>query len=88
MVDLTVLNRYPHVFNYFGKITAGNARRQYRLSRSLITTLKLLIAVTFGWIVVGFDSDSSGLGPLFLVTVSAGPLLLIAVYLMAASKTA
>jgi uncharacterized membrane protein len=74
VVGLTVLNRYPHVFNYFGKITAGNARRQYRLGRSQITTLKLLIAVTFGWIiVVGFDSDSSGLGPIFLVTVSAGP---------------
>ena len=53
---LTVLSRYPHVFNYPWPITESNARRQYAISRQMISAVKLMIVATFcyiTWSVIG-----------------------------------
>ncbi len=39
-VGLTIIARYPHIFNFPYEITATNAAIQYRLARSMIIWLK------------------------------------------------
>lgn len=76
---LTVINRYPHIFNYPVKITEENALRQYTHATRMIRLLKLIIILMFS-IIVYFTyrtatGASEGIGMWFL------PLLLVAVYL-------
>ncbi|HSD13829.1 MAG TPA: DUF1648 domain-containing protein [Flavobacterium sp.] len=44
---LTVLNFYPHVFNYPVEITKENAEKQYRIATRMLRCLKLVILITF-----------------------------------------
>jgi uncharacterized membrane protein len=46
-LGMTVLNRYPHTFNYPAKITAENAATQYALATRLIRFLKLATILVF-----------------------------------------
>ena len=46
-IGLTVLERFPQVYNYPVSITEENIRKQYFLARLLITTLKLSMVVIF-----------------------------------------
>jgi len=46
-LGLTVLNRFPHVFNYTVKITSDNAKQQYYRSTRIIRILKLTVIVLF-----------------------------------------
>lgn len=47
---LTILNRFPHIFNYPRAITEENAPRQYRLARTLLTWLKAELVWIFAYI--------------------------------------
>lgn len=49
---LTILNRYPHVFNYANKITETNAPYQYLLAARMIRFIKLMIAILFTTLVL------------------------------------
>lgn len=51
-IGLTILNKFPHVFNYPISITADNALRQYTIATRLIRYLKLIIVFIFGQIVL------------------------------------
>jgi uncharacterized membrane protein len=51
-VGLTILNKFPHIFNYPTDITADNALRQYTNATRLIRYLKIIIVVIFGFIVL------------------------------------
>lgn len=51
-VGLTILNKFPQVFNYPTKITAENALRQYTNVTRLIRYLKFIIVVIFGLIIL------------------------------------
>ncbi len=44
---LTLLNRYPYVFNYPVAITPANAERQYKNSTRLVRYLKTVIPLIF-----------------------------------------
>jgi uncharacterized membrane protein len=57
-VVLTVLERVPRVYNYPWRITAENAARQYRLARTLIVTLKLLLTSLCLVVVVAVTSGA------------------------------
>jgi hypothetical protein len=46
-LGLTVLGRFPHLYNYPWPITPDNAERQYRLARLLTVSLKLNVIVIF-----------------------------------------
>ncbi len=46
-VSITILNRYPHIFNYPTPITKENALRQYTLATRLIRGTKLLTSILF-----------------------------------------
>lgn len=50
-IGLTILNRFPHVFNYPVKITPENAAKQYTMATRMIRFLKLSILVIFSIVV-------------------------------------
>ena len=50
-VVLTILNRYPHIFNYPVAITEANAQKQYNNAQRMIKVLKLILAVVFSILV-------------------------------------
>ncbi len=58
LVGLTILNRYPHIFNYPYPITPMNAERQYRAATRLLRWLKVLIAALFLFISVAIFRTS------------------------------
>lgn len=49
-VGLTILSRYPHIYNYPWPITEKNAAAQYHLALSLIGALKAEIIVVFAYL--------------------------------------
>lgn len=71
---LTVINRYPHIFNYPVKITEENALKHYTNATRMIRLLKLIIILMFSVIVFyqyrTSTGQSEGLGiwfiPIFL----------------------
>lgn len=69
-VGLTVLNKFPHVFNYPTNITQDNALGQYTNATRLIRYLKLIIVVIFGLIafktIQNTNGEADGLGIWFL----------------------
>lgn len=76
---MTILNRYPHVFNYPVKLTAENALRQYTNATRAIRVLKLIVMLVF-FLIAYFQVQSaltfsSGIGIWLL------PLILLLVYL-------
>ena len=89
-VALTVLSRFPHVFNYPWAITEENARRQYLLSRRLVSAMKLTMVLMFAyisWSMIGTARGTQpGLNPFF--TLASVPVLfgIIGVYLYTASR--
>jgi hypothetical protein len=87
---LTMLSRFPHVFNYPWHITEENARRQYLLSRRLVSAVKLSMVLMFAYIswstIATAQGGQSGLSPYF--TLSSVPVLfgIIGLYLYTASR--
>jgi len=67
-VGLTILNKFPHIFNYPTNITQDNALRQY--ATRMIRYLKLIIVVIFGLIefktIQIANGQADGLGIWFL----------------------
>ncbi len=78
-IGLTVLNRYPHIFNYPTSITQDNALRQYTLATRILRYLKLVLVLVFGGIefmtIQNATGKGAGLGAWFL------PLTLVLVFL-------
>lgn len=69
-VGMTILNKYPHVFNYPSDITEQNAFKNYKIATRLIRVLKIVIIIIFGLIVIGtlrnIYGNADGLGIWFL----------------------
>jgi uncharacterized membrane protein len=67
---LTILNKFPNVFNYPTNITKDNALRQYTNATRLIRYLKLMIVIIFGLIsyqtIRNANGQTEGLGAWFL----------------------
>jgi uncharacterized membrane protein len=57
---LTILNKYPHTFNYLNKITEQNALAQYTLATKMIRYLKFIILIVFSSIIIMINIISSG----------------------------
>lgn len=47
---LTILNKFPHLFNFPARITPDNALRQYTYATRLLRYLKLTLVLVFGLI--------------------------------------
>lgn len=91
-VALTLLARYPHVFNYPWPITERNAEEQYRLAVRLLRVVKGVIVLIFLAIYLSIRQTAAGAAtgmPPWLL-----PLMLLAIfgtlggYLLAASRAA
>jgi len=69
-IGLTILNKFPHIFNYPTNITQDNALRQYTNATRLIRYLKLIIVIIFGLIafktIENANGEADGLGMWFL----------------------
>jgi len=59
-IGLTILNKFPHIFNYPTNITAENALRQYTRATRLIMYLKNSIVLIFGLIILQTIRNTSG----------------------------
>ena len=59
-IGLTILNKYPQVFNYPTHITADNALRQYTNATRMIRYLKFIIVFIFGLIVLQTIRNANG----------------------------
>ncbi|KNY29445.1 DUF1648 domain-containing protein [Pseudobacteroides cellulosolvens] len=70
---LTILGRFPHIFNYLCEITEDNAKFQYTNSRTLIRFIKTEITVLFSymlWVSVWVaEGKMEGVGVAFLPVV-------------------
>lgn len=75
---LTLVGRYPHIFNYPWKITSENAYRQYQLAVTMMTALKTEIIWIFNYITLieirVSLGNAEGLGQMFL------PIFLIVIF--------
>lgn len=47
-IGMTILNKYPHIFNYPTEITEENALKHYTNATRLLRYIKLIIVVVFG----------------------------------------
>jgi uncharacterized membrane protein len=67
---LTVVNRFPHKFNYLVTITPHNALKQYTMGTRMIRLLKMIIVWMFLYInfaiIQSADPQAKGLGLWFL----------------------
>jgi len=64
-VVMSIVNRYPHYFNYLTKITEDNALHQYTIATQMIRTLKTVIVWIFGILAyktIRYDGSDSGFG--------------------------
>jgi len=62
-VGMTIVNKFPYIFNYPTKITEENAFRQYSHATRMIRYLKLILVVFFG--LIAFKTIESAQGQSF-----------------------
>lgn len=69
-VGLTILNKFPYIFNYPTNITQSNALRQYTIATRMIRYLKFIIVLILGLIsfniIQNANNNTKGLGIWFL----------------------
>ncbi|MBX5446058.1 DUF1648 domain-containing protein [Sphaerobacter sp.] len=89
---LTILNRFPHAFNYPRVITEENAPRQYGLARTLMTWLKAELTWLFAyleWSIVRVaQGEATGIGVTFLPVILIIMFGTIGVYFWASARKA
>ena len=89
-IGMTVLNKYPYVFNYPSAITKENALQNYTNATRMIRFLKLIIVIVFGLIVFkiidNVKGNADGLGTWFLPLILGLIFIPTAYYLMKALR--
>ncbi len=90
-IGMSILNKYPHVFNYPYPITPENAEKQYRTASRLIRWLKFLTVTLFLFIdivIIQAARYSTNIIPswlfFFVLLLSFAP---IAIYLLSARRS-
>lgn len=74
---ITVLNQYPHIFNYMVKITADNAEKQYSFATRMLRVVKLIVIVLIGVICIMITKATSNASLTRLLDASLPALLAI-----------
>lgn len=89
-IGLTLIARYPHIFNYPIAITPENATIQYRLARSLIIWLKVLsvwMFVVIVWSQVRVATEETeGISPFLIFGFLIGIHVVLGIYLVQALR--
>ena len=69
-IGMTILNKYPHIFNYPTNVTNENAERFYKIATKSIRFLKVVIVVSFSYlnfrIIKTGLNETAGIGYIFL----------------------
>lgn len=90
-IGITILNKFPHIFNYPTEITEKNALQQYTNATRMMRILKLILVLIFGLIVLQTIrhayGHTSGLGSWFLPLVLVVTLAPTFYFLIKSSKT-
>ena len=50
-IGLTILNKYPHIFNFPATVTEQNALSLYKIATRFVRVLKLLLCLLFTYII-------------------------------------
>ena len=79
-VGMTILNKYPHIFNYPSKITIENAERQYTIATKLIRYLKLIIVITFSFIAFQIANEQQNGSGIWFIPVFIGLIYIPLIY--------
>lgn len=87
---LSILQRFPHIYNYPFGLTPQNVYRQYQLARQLLVLIKTEIVGLFSviqWAIMQVARErSQTLGILFLLIMTIAIFGTIAIYFVQASK--
>ena len=75
---MTLLNRYPHLFNYPVKVTVENAERLYTTASRLIRYLKF--ATVFIFTIISFLTVQNSMGRLEGLSVWIIPLMVVMIF--------
>jgi len=82
---MSILNRYPYIFNFPVNITPENASRMYRFACRCIRLLSLLLVLMFFYLtwqsILVANRHSSGLGAWFML-VTTGGIVLLTLYMI------
>lgn len=78
-IGLTILNKFPHLFNFPVQLTESNIKQQYTLATRMLRILKLAILLIFGTIayvtIQSVSTKSDGPGVILL------PVILLSVFI-------
>ena len=89
-LGLTILNQFPHYFNYPTTITDENAYSQYKSATRMIRYLKLVIVLIFGSILFRTiqiaDNNGNELGIWFLPLILGSIFVPLIVYILKSNK--
>jgi uncharacterized membrane protein len=50
-IGMTVLNRYPHIFNFPVLVTSSNAYSLYKIAKRMLSVVKLLVCIMFLYLI-------------------------------------
>ena len=78
-IGLTILTRYPRIYNYAVEITAKNAQIQYRLATRFMRVLKLEVLLTFTFLEYLIVASAFGHHQAF-TALSFGPVVLVIIF--------
>ncbi len=91
LVAMTIVNRFPHLFNYPATITKDNALSQYTHATRLIRLLKVVVTVIFNLLtyqtIRHANQQSQGLETWFLPFVLGLVFIPLAYFAVKSSKT-
>lgn len=89
-VMLTVLNKFPHLFNFPSEITETNAHRMYGLATTMLRLIKLLTLLTLVFLIhLSIQTSlgqAKGLGSNFAILSSLGFIIPVIYYFIESSK--
>ena len=86
-IGLTILNRFPHIFNYPTKINKDNAIRQYTNMTRMNRYLKLVFVIIFGLLDYKTIQSADGLSVWFLPLTTGSIFILIAYFIIKSYNT-
>ena len=88
-VGISILSRFPHIFNYPVNITKENAQRQYTIATRLMRYVNLIVVLIIGYItftsIQSAKGQTGGLGAWFL-PVSLGVVFIPIIYYIVVSR--
>lgn len=87
-IGMTVLNKFPHLFNHPTNITRENELRLYTNATRLIRYLKLILVIIFGFIVFktiqNVNGEADGLG-IWFTPIALGMIFIPVIYFVVKS---